>query len=73
MKKLLLKFRKLLDNGLLVKSKSPWALPLLLVKKKDRTNRVVIDYCKLNNVTKKDSYPLPRIDNALDVLGGAKY
>ena len=55
-----------------VNSKSPWALPLLLVKRKDGTNRVVIDYCKLNGVTKKDSYTLPRIENALDVLGGAK-
>ena len=65
--------QKLLDNGLLVKLKSPWALPLLLVKKKDGTNRVVIDYCKINDTTKKNSYPLPRIDNALDVFSGAKY
>jgi hypothetical protein len=45
----------------------------LIVKKKDSTNRVVIDYRKLNNITKKDSYPLPRIDDALDKLGGAKF
>ena len=49
------------------------AAPLLVVKKKDGTNRVVIDYQKLNNITKKDSYPLPRIDDALYRLGGAKY
>ena len=50
-----------------------WALPLLLVKKKEGTNRVLIDYCKLSEVTMKDSLPLPRFDDALDVLGGAKY
>ena len=45
----------------------------IVVKKKDRSNRVVIDYQKLNNITKKDSCPLPRIDDALDRLGSAKY
>ena len=54
-------------------SKSLWASPLLIVKKKDGSNRVVIDYHKLNTVTKKDSYPLPRIDDALDQLGGSKF
>ena len=49
---------KLLEKGLLIPSKSPWAAPLLVVKKKDGTNRVVIDYRKLNNITKKDAYPL---------------
>ena len=46
---------------------------MLIVKKKDGSNRVVIDYRRLNNITKKDNYPLPRIDNALDKLGGAQY
>ena len=45
----------------------------MVVKKKDRSNRFVIDNQKLNNITKKDSYPLPRIDDALDHLGGAQY
>ena len=57
----------------MVKSHSPWALPILIVKKKDGTNRVVIDYRRLNTITKKDSYPLPRIDNAIDKLGGAQF
>ena len=50
---------KLLEKGLLIPSKSPWAAPLLVAKKKDRSNRVVIDYRKLNNITRKDAYPLP--------------
>ena len=45
----------------------------MIVKKKDGSNRVVIDYQKLNMITKKDSYPLPRIDNTLDQLGNAKF
>ena len=65
--------QQLIDRGMLVPSRSPWASPVLIVKKKDGSNRVVIDYRRLNNITKKDSYPLPRIDDALDRLGGAKY
>ena len=64
--------QKLLDRGLLIHSKSPWSSPMLIVKKKDGSNRVVIDYRRLNNITKKDNYPLPQIDNALDKLGGAQ-
>ena len=64
---------ELIERGMLVPSKSPWASPILIVKKKDGSNRVVIDYQKLNKVTKKDSYPLPCFDDALDCLGGAKY
>ena len=44
-----------------------------LVKKKDGTTRFCIDYRKLNAVTRKDSYPLPRFDDALDSLSGCKY
>ncbi len=43
------------------------------MKKKDSTMRFCVDYRKLNNVMHKDAYPLPRIDDILDALPGAKY
>eukprot|EP00795_Rhopilema_esculentum_P001442 gene1442-biopygen10090 len=54
-------------------SSSPWSSPVVLVKKKDGTTRFCIDYRKLNAVTRKDSYHLPRIDDALDSLAGSRY
>ena len=52
---------------------SAWASPVVLVRKRDGTVRWRIDYRKLNDVTVKDIYPLPRIDMCLDSLGSAKY
>jgi len=61
------------DNGVIQPSNSPWASPIVLVRKKDGTMRFCIDYRKLNMVTKVDKYPLPRIDDLLDQLGMAQY
>ena len=64
---------KMLDNDICEPSFSPWASNVVLVKKSDGTLRFCIDYRQLNNLTVKDSYPLPRIDTCFDALGGAKY
>ena len=55
------------------RSQSPWSSSLVVVGKKDGTKRICVDYRKLNEVTKKSSYPLPLIDDLLSLLGKAKY
>jgi hypothetical protein len=54
-------------------SSSPWGAPVLFVKKKDGSMRICVDYRSLNEVTIKNKYPLPRIDDLFDQLKGAKY
>ena len=63
----------MLQAHLIQPSHSPWSAPVVLVKKKDGSTRFCVDYRKLNSVTRKDSYPIPRVDDALDALAGAKY
>ena len=65
--------QKMLKQDVIEPSESPWASPVVLVRKKDNSLRYCIDYRKLNSVTVKDSYPLPRIDESLDSLGGSKF
>jgi hypothetical protein len=62
-----------LEKGLIQESDSPWACPIVLVKKKDGTLRFCCDWRKLNAVTRKDAMPLPRIDDMIDRLAKAKY
>ena len=50
-----------------------WASGIVLVKKKDGPTRFCVDYRSLNNVTTKDAYPLPRVDDSLDQLAGSKW
>jgi len=59
--------------GIIQPSSSPWASPVILVPKKDGSSRFCVDYRHLNSVTKKDVYPLPRIDDIVDTLGQAKF
>lgn len=65
--------KQLLDLGIIRPSNSPWASPMHLVPKKDGSTRAVVDYRKLNAVTQKDAYPLPRIDDILYNIGPARW
>ena len=62
---------ELLSKGWIQPSKSPYGAPILFVRKKDGSLRMCVDYRKLNDITKKDRTPLPRIDELLDSLYGA--
>jgi hypothetical protein len=62
----------MLSKGLIHPSASPWGSPVLFVDKRDGTIRLCVDYRKLNEVTIKNKYPLPKIEDLFDQLNGAK-
>jgi hypothetical protein len=63
--------KELLEKGFIHPSSSPWGAPVIFVLKKDGTQRLCVDYRALNEVTIKNKYPLPRIDDQFDQLYGA--
>lgn len=62
---------KMLKSGVIEEGNGAWGFPVVLVQKKDGEVRFCVDYRALNKVTRKDVYPLPRIDETLEALGGA--
>lgn len=65
--------RQLLDSQIIWESCSPYASPIVPVRKKDGSLRLCVDYRLLNGKTRKDTFPLPRIEETLDPLSGAQW
>ena len=63
----------MLRDGVVQPSSSPWAFPVVIAPKPDGSPRFCVDFRRLNDITRKDSYPLPRMDDLLDRLGEAKF
>uniref|UniRef100_A0A8P4KCX1 Gypsy retrotransposon integrase-like protein 1 n=1 Tax=Dicentrarchus labrax TaxID=13489 RepID=A0A8P4KCX1_DICLA len=64
---------QLLETQVIRESCSPYASPIVLVKKKDGSLRMCVDYRQLNGKTRRDAFPLPRIEESLDALAGARW
>ena len=64
---------EMLEQDIIQPSTSPWSSPVVLVRKPGGSDRFCVDFRKVNSVTKKDSYRLPRITETLDVLNGAQF
>ena len=63
----------LLHQGRVTESSSPWSSPVVLVTKKDGSQRLCVDYRQLNVATVKDAFPLPRVDDSLSALSGSRW
>jgi hypothetical protein len=64
---------KMLTQGIIRPSTSPWAAPVVIIPKPDGTIRLCVDYRKLNEVTKMDAYPIPSMDRMIEKVTKAKY
>ena len=64
---------EMVTDGQIEPSDSPWSSSVVLVTKKDGGTRLCVDYRRLNDVTVKDAYPLPKIDDTLDMLAGRQW
>ena len=65
--------QQLLSSRVIRESTSPYSSPIVLVTKKDGSLRLCVDYRQLNSKTRRDAYPLPRIEESLDALSGAQW
>ena len=65
--------KEMLDSGIIEPSASQWSAPIVLVKKKDGSLWLCVDYCRLNSVSQIDAYSMPRVDELLDRLGKANF
>ena len=65
--------QQMLSSGVIRPSNIPWASPVVMVKKKDGSLRFCVDFRQLNAATVKDAHPIPRIDDLLDALHGARW
>ena len=65
--------QQMLAQGVIQNSNSPWASPIVLIKKKDGSHCFCVDYRRLNGLTKMDVFPLPRVDDTLDMLSQTQY
>ena len=63
---------EMVKNGIASPSASPWGSNVILVKKRDGSMRLAIDYRKLNDVTVNDSYPMPNVRDIVDKMKGSQ-
>ena len=64
---------EMLEHGIIEHSSSDWASPLVIVRKKDSSLRLCVDYRRLNSHSKVDAYPMPRVDDLIDRVAGSPY